>query len=224
MENILTFLQTYWYWILIGIAGLILLLKFLPRYRIAPPDRALIISGLIRRNYKVRNPDGTIDGEKSVLVYQDQQTAFTEKQQSNGTAIRIQGGLEKETTFAKLFKGGYIPFQIAELIGEAPIEKATASLDCSGGSISVSALSKATLTANYAIATVTATVTAPDGSQLFRYTVKADGICKYEFSLASIILPSTFNQYAAGDNTVTVKCRVSTGEEFAVYTGTLITT
>ena len=29
MENILTFLQTYWYWILIGIAGLILLLKFL---------------------------------------------------------------------------------------------------------------------------------------------------------------------------------------------------
>ena len=64
MENILTFLQTYWYWILIGIAGLILLLKFLPRYRIAPPDRALIISGLIRRNYKVRNPDGTVSTKK----------------------------------------------------------------------------------------------------------------------------------------------------------------
>ena len=64
MENILSFLQTGWYWILIGIAALVLLLKFLPRYKIAPPDRALIISGLIRRNYKVRNPDGTISTKK----------------------------------------------------------------------------------------------------------------------------------------------------------------
>ena len=64
MENILTFLQTGWYWILIGIAVLVLLLKFLPRYKIAPPDRALIISGLIRRNYKVRNPDGTVATKK----------------------------------------------------------------------------------------------------------------------------------------------------------------
>ena len=64
MENILSFLQTDWYWILIGIAALVLLLKFLPRYKIAPPDRALIISGLIRRNYKVRNPDGTVATKK----------------------------------------------------------------------------------------------------------------------------------------------------------------
>ncbi len=64
MENILTFLQTYWYWILIGIAVLILLLKFLPRYKIAPPDKALIISGLIRRNYKVRDSDGSVSTKK----------------------------------------------------------------------------------------------------------------------------------------------------------------
>ena len=64
MENILTFLQTSWYWILIGIAVLILLLKFLPRYKIAPPDKALIISGLIRRNYKVRDTDGSVSTKK----------------------------------------------------------------------------------------------------------------------------------------------------------------
>ena len=57
MNEVLQFLQNYWYWILIGIVGLILLLKFIPRYKIAPPDTALIISGIIRRNYKVRNPD-----------------------------------------------------------------------------------------------------------------------------------------------------------------------
>ena len=62
--NITQFLSAYWYWILIGIAGLIILVKFLPRYRIAPPDTALIISGLIRRQYKVRNPDGTVSSKK----------------------------------------------------------------------------------------------------------------------------------------------------------------
>ena len=60
METIFNFLQDSWYWILIVIAALIILLKFFPRYKIAPPDTALIISGLIRRNYKVRNSDGTV--------------------------------------------------------------------------------------------------------------------------------------------------------------------
>ena len=58
------FMINNWYWILIGIVGLIILVKFLPRYRIAPPDTALIISGLIRRQYKVRNPDGTVSSKK----------------------------------------------------------------------------------------------------------------------------------------------------------------
>lgn len=62
--NILNFLVHSWYWILIGIAALIVLIKFLPRYKIAPPDTALIISGLIRRSYKVRNSDGTIASKK----------------------------------------------------------------------------------------------------------------------------------------------------------------
>ena len=64
MENVLLFLQTNWHWVLIGAAVLILLVKFIPRYKIAPPDTALIISGLLRRNYKVRNADGTISSKK----------------------------------------------------------------------------------------------------------------------------------------------------------------
>ncbi len=64
MEEILAFLQTNWYWILIGIAALILVVKFIPRYKIAPPDTALIISGFLRRNYKVRNADGTVSTKK----------------------------------------------------------------------------------------------------------------------------------------------------------------
>ena len=64
LNDILDFLKNNWYWFLIGLAALILLVKFFPRYKIAPPDTALIISGLIRRHYKVRTPDGTITSKK----------------------------------------------------------------------------------------------------------------------------------------------------------------
>ncbi len=64
MEEFLQFLQTNWHWILIAIAVIIILVKFLPRYKVAPPDTALIISGWLRRNYKVRNTDGTVSAKK----------------------------------------------------------------------------------------------------------------------------------------------------------------
>ena len=64
MEKIWEFLSANWWIVLAAVAGLFLLIKLLPRYRIAPPDTAFIISGLFRRNYKVRNPDGTVSSKK----------------------------------------------------------------------------------------------------------------------------------------------------------------
>ena len=64
MDAIFNFIQNSWHWILIAVVAIIILLKFIPRYKIAPPDTALIISGLIRRNYKVRNSDGTVSAKK----------------------------------------------------------------------------------------------------------------------------------------------------------------
>ena len=64
MKEIFSFLQASWHWILIGLVVLIILIKFIPRYKIASPDTALIISGLIRRNYKVRDADGSVSTKK----------------------------------------------------------------------------------------------------------------------------------------------------------------
>ena len=56
--DILQFLISKW-WVLLVIAAVIFaLIKLVPRYKVAPPDTALIISGLMRRSYKVRTPDG----------------------------------------------------------------------------------------------------------------------------------------------------------------------
>ena len=62
-ENYQHLLQ-YWYWIPIAIVIVIILIKFLPRYKIAPPDTALIISGIFRRRYKVRSHDGSVAVKK----------------------------------------------------------------------------------------------------------------------------------------------------------------
>ena len=64
MEMVLQFLMEKWWLILVCIVGLIVLIRLVPRYKIAPPDTALIISGLLRRSYKVRNPDGTVSAKK----------------------------------------------------------------------------------------------------------------------------------------------------------------
>ena len=60
LENLLS----HWYYIPIAIVVIIILIKFLPRYKIAPPDTALIISGIFRRRYKVRNHDGSVAVKK----------------------------------------------------------------------------------------------------------------------------------------------------------------
>ena len=46
MNDFLAWLQTNWYWVLIAVAAIIFILKFIPRYKIAPPDTALIIYGM----------------------------------------------------------------------------------------------------------------------------------------------------------------------------------
>jgi len=64
MEAVLQFLMEKWWLVLAVLAGIYVLIKLVPRYKIAPPDTALIISGLLRRSYKVRNPDGSVQSKK----------------------------------------------------------------------------------------------------------------------------------------------------------------
>lgn len=56
----LYYLQAHGLKIAIGIAAIILLLLFFPRYHKVPPNRALVISGIFRRRYKVRNEEGNV--------------------------------------------------------------------------------------------------------------------------------------------------------------------
>ena len=57
--DISAFLKYLWM-IPVGILVIFILVKLVPRYKIAPPDTALIISGFFRHKYKVRNTDGNV--------------------------------------------------------------------------------------------------------------------------------------------------------------------
>ena len=46
----------------------------------------------------------------------------------------------------------------------------------------------------------------------------------YALSLASVILSEKLSAHAGSDNTITIDCRISTGELLNVYTGTLAAT
>ena len=64
MTDIWNFISDNWWLVPAVLAGIVFLIGFLPRYKVAPPDTALILSGLIRRSYKVRTPDGTVVSKK----------------------------------------------------------------------------------------------------------------------------------------------------------------
>ena len=57
--DISAFLKYLWM-IPVGILVIFILIKLVPRYKIAPPDTALIISGFFRHKYKVRSSDGSV--------------------------------------------------------------------------------------------------------------------------------------------------------------------
>ena len=61
--NLMVLWNTYWPW-LAGAAAVILLMIFMPRYRKVPPNEALVISGFVRRRYKVRDGEGNITTKK----------------------------------------------------------------------------------------------------------------------------------------------------------------
>jgi len=64
MEMLMQDYGVYLKYTAIGVVVLILLLIFCPRYRKVPPNEALIISGFLRRRYKVRDEDGKLTVKK----------------------------------------------------------------------------------------------------------------------------------------------------------------
>ena len=170
----------------------------------------------------VRNADGTIDGYASTLTYMDQIQNWTKYTQSNGVDYEVEGGIDIEVRFEDLFVDGYLPFTLAELNKQDPVEKAEASIGIDKDSVTTLELARANLTANYIMSDITVTVKDSDGKEVHhKDTILSSQLMTYESILSMALDRDALDQYTDGSYTIEISTRVGTGEKIVAYSGKL---
>ena len=171
----------------------------------------------------VRDTNGTIDENKSYILYIDQHSEWKDDKQSNGDPFQRQGGINSKMTFKRLFTSSYLPFTLPELVGEDPVEKSETTFSFTeGNTISIEQLKASSVTSNYAISDTYVIILDKDGKEAEYKAVRARKASVMSMSLENAIFSTTFGKYANGDYTVRVEVQISTGERVTVYEGNLI--
>ncbi len=119
----------------------------------------------IEKAHVVTNPDGSIDMAKSYVKIQDQRGGQGQgfyEQEIDGEIIQFSGRTEYNFTFEKLYEKGYIPVTTAEFMGKKAYERAMVSAD--GNPTTFEELLKTTVSCNYPMAVMNATLVYPDGT------------------------------------------------------------
>ncbi|MBQ3074434.1 MAG: hypothetical protein IJC26_00055, partial [Clostridia bacterium] len=144
----------------------------------------------------VKNADGTINGNESYITVIDQDTGWVEKKQTDGSPFMVQGSVDDKITFAKLFKGSYVPFTFPELLGTDPIEEVTCSFSIQGDTVNRNDLPKATVTSNYYISDVHLYVYDETGKEVAHKASRVSSAGRTEHTLGSSIGTSGLKKFA----------------------------
>ena len=102
------------------------------------------------------------------------------------------------------------------------MEKSETVFSHSKETMTVDEMKQGIITSNYAISHAVITLTDKDGTVLLSKTAFCTKANEKEFSLGSCLYPSQLSTLAKESPSITVTCRLSTGEIPAVYQGTLI--
>ncbi len=167
-------------------------------------------------------PDGSIDGANSTLTYMDQAAKWWQGTQPDGTPCEVQGGIDVVISFNKLYTDGYIPFTIAELNKEDPVEKAEVSTTLTGDSVTFSQLQKESVTSNYAISHIKVVIKDAAGKTVFNEILFGETIPVFEQKINLSAWYGECKALADGNHTVCLEVTVGTGEVFEIYNGTLL--
>lgn len=164
------------------------------------------------------------------------QRVYLQDQTGRGNATGTHPAAYHYYTFSNLYNDGYVPFTIPEFIGQDPVEKGFVTFSHSGSTANVTQLLSAEIDSNYMISDVTVKVmngnqaveeyfyTTTINLSLFGAQAEEKGAVSLKSTNAKKNLGATESQYNAfvGRNyKVLVDVRLSTGEVFTVYNGTL---
>ena len=205
-------------------------------YALVKPADGLLSPGHIRMASSVatvsRLPDGTIDGERSFLLYCDQvcyESAFHHVRFTDeGDLYRVHGGVDVKISFAELFRTGYIPFTFKEFLGEAVVQKAKINANTTQTSLSVEELKQVEIRSNYLISDFFTEVKDPLGKVLYSHVARRtvtgpEKLDLYEMPLAPYIPLDELKPFeASGENSFEIKAQLMNGEIVRAYAGRLM--
>ena len=164
--------------------------------------------------------NGNIDGKNSYLLVMEQVSSW-EKEDVDGISFSRQGRIDKEYTFQGLYKSGYLPFTVKELLGKDPVEKGYAKLDTDKETLTLEELGDTKVVSNYEISDITVRVCGEKGEEAYKYVANYAWV-NYKVSLSSAVFPATLSSFAKkGGHSIEISCRIGTGELFTIYSGNL---
>jgi len=170
----------------------------------------------------VRNEYGLIDSVKSYVTYIDQGSSF-EEYNWDGATVLVQGDVDVTVSFEDLYNNGYLPLTFAELIGEDPVEPATISLlNPVPENATIKDILEIYVVCNYAISHCTLELRDAEGNVTYQKTCYTQKIDLRETAISGLIsIPKAETLLENGPQSLTITCRVSTGQLLTVYEGML---
>lgn len=177
--------------------------------------------------------DGAIDPELSYVPMSDQTRTTGWKPYTNesGDNYKMCGNINKHYRFQYLFDKGYLPFTFKEYSGEAPIEETVVTFSHAGKTITKEQLFGATVTSNYLLSDIYASVTDSKGNEVYRLAVRAKQPAVRELRFAETVIVNNSNTasvWGSWDNisadetyTVQIIAQLGTGERPTLWEGKL---
>jgi hypothetical protein len=173
----------------------------------------------------VEYTDGEIDGDNSYVRIIDQHQEWKEGTNEAGDTFLFKKFIGRKMPFRQLFNESYLPFTFREFTGEAPIADTVCAFSFTGDTITVKELFESTVTSNYGISDIYATVRNTEGKEVCRHAVRIRRGGTKHLQL----IPEGDNtdrwgtlDVTNGEFTVEVTAQLSTGERPTVYTGKLV--
>ena len=197
--------------------------EFLPADGMVSHNGAGHVRMVSEKAHVVYKEDGTIDGDKSYVLFLDQ-GSFASYRTESGKSLKIHGGIDLKTSFRQMYLKGYLPFTLKEFVGLDPVEKGEVAVTKGTvtESMSLKELTELEISANYTVSDVTVKFTDDSGTVLYENIAGTGALHCYKLPLHKVIFTSSINKAVEGKSgTLSVSCRLGTGESFPIYQGTV---
>ena len=168
---------------------------------------------------------GEIDGDNSYLLIVDQFQDWKEGTNEQGDTFLFKKYIDRKMTFRQLYNGSHLPFTFKEFMGTVPVAETVCAFSFTGDTITVGQLFEGTVTSNYGMSDIYATVKNAGGEEIYRHAVRI----RRGGTKVLQLIPEGDNtdswgtlDVSKGEFTVEVTAQLSTGERPTVYQGRLV--